>query len=393
MKNLAFGTIFDNLLGLDARTLRVRTVLYALLYDGIVVSDSWLLTNAGLHDLLGQADGVELLRGGIIIPMLRSDMPQLSLRRQHHADRPGLLHGFINDPHISTLVDTNSLRGGQGPLLYDPKEVGANYRRLSDRLMQYDALAANGLYEESVSKVTHRFAQAAIKSENTNTNTFVKDEVCPLLAPDQAAKLMELVRAPYSLALPTLYGQGVVAPAEFRGHEILRAILGDGRAIGQVMINEGNLGDLTGSYKLTVNDRLASWLVNPQTLETITAAELLMLRDHMDRQEAQLALTAYLAVPSQQNWELLASALEKFLKGASNELFNSRLRQNQIDGDPATSDQLEVKGSPHHVVVGSDQQAPMELADMPTTPKSTEQSEPVQIIGRSAMLPADPPAD
>ena len=379
-KTLAFGTIFDNLLGLDARTLRVRTVLYALLYDGITVSDSWLLTNPGLHDLLSQPDGVELLRAGVIIPMLRSDMPKLDIRRQHHADKPGSLHGFVDNPALAALIDQN----GQA-LYYEPKEVSGNYRRLSDRLMQHDALTANGLSEESVAKVINRFADAAAKGEATNTNTFVKDSVCPLLEASQADKLMELARAPYSLALPTLYGQGIVAPAEFRGHEIMRALFGGGRQVGQLLLNEG----LDGEYKLVVNDRLVSWLLSPQTLVSITAGELTQLRDHFERQEAQLALAAYLAVPSEQNWQLLAISLEKFLKGAANQLFQSRLRQNQIDGDPSTSDQLEIKGQPHHVVVGADQNAPMELADMPAQHKNDEEPESVRIVGRSAMLPAD----
>lgn len=384
-KTLAFGTIFDNLLGLNARTLRARTVLYALLYDGITVSDSWLLTNTGLHDLLEQPDGVELLRAGVIIPMFRADMPKLDIRRQFHVDKPGSLHGFIDKPHFAALIDQNAQ-----PLYYDLKEVSGNYRRLSDRLMQHDALAANGLNEESVAKVIGRFAQAAASGERTDNNTFVKDVVCPLLEASQAAKLMDLARAPYSLALPTLYGQGIVAPPEFRGHEIMQSLFGGTRQVGQLLLNEG----LDGEYKLTINDRLASWLLSPETLVSITASELAQLRDHVERQEAQLALAAYLAVPSEQNWQLLAIPLEKFLKGAANQLFQSRLRQNQIDGDPSTSDQLEIKGQPHHVVVGADQNAPMELADMPSQPKSNEEPESVKIVGRSAMLPADlPPTD
>ena len=63
---LAYGLIFDNLLALSAQETRRLINLYALLYQGLVVSDSWMLTNQGLQDVLSSPDGSLLISEGII---------------------------------------------------------------------------------------------------------------------------------------------------------------------------------------------------------------------------------------------------------------------------------------------------------------------------------------
>lgn len=390
-RNIAFGLIFDNLLNLDLRTTRVRTALYAILYDALAVSDSWLLTNAPLQQMLLAPDGVELLKAGIITPMLRTDMPKLNTRAQVHRDKPGSLHGFNDNPELIQLVDNYCV-----PRFYEPKDVGANYRRLADRLMQPDALSSNGLSERSVGIIVGRFALALANKEATGTNTFVKDDVCPLLGDEsQAAILMDLARAPYSLNLPSLYGQGIVAPENFRGHDILRALFNQGRQVGELLVGAATV---SGDFKRNISDRLVGWLLSAETLESLTAAELAMIRSHPDRVAAQVALSSYLASPNAENWVSLADAMERYLKAASNDLFNQRVRQEQVKADPKNSDLTALEGGDHLVTVGNDQSQPMQLADLPQAPTAepnTAEAIAVQIVGRSGLLPAavQPPAE
>ena len=383
MRSTASALIFDNLLGLTAEQLRVQTALYAIVYDSLTVSDSWLLTNKSLQDMLLLPDGVELLRAGIIKPMLNEEV-SLGQRHQQFLNNPALIHGFSENPALVKLIEEQVT----DPLFYNGAQVGANYQRLWSLLMNEAMMSKLGMTEQAIRIVLETFAIGQAAGQITSTNTFVKDKVFPLVevavSGAQAELLMEIARAPYALNLPTLYNFGVVAPSSFRGHEILRKLNLQGRETGELAIGQ-QLS--VGQFQVTIHNRLVSWLLSAPTLASLTPQELAAIRGSSKRPYFQQTLGHYLKTPSQSNWTLLSAGLESYLTDASQELFNSRRRRDEIKGDPTTADQVSVEGSTHQVKVDSGDGRPLSLSDLPSA-SSNEQD--IQIVGRSNVLPTVP---
>lgn len=311
---LAYGLIFDNLLGLSAQEIRRLVNLYALLYQGLVVSDSWMLTNQGLQEVLSTADGHLLIREGIITTARRTSTSSLTdFLAQATKKR---MHGVVATPEFTQRIDAI----GAQDLSFDLAEVGPAYQAMAAQVLKPEFLISFGMSEEGIRMAEREYGNGRQAGVDVNTNTFVKDTVCPLLSQNDAELLMEAVRAPYSLNLPNVLGTGIVGPQGFRGDRILAALRGQTVPVGNVDLGE------VGTWSTTLRDPMVGWLLNEE-LSHLTVEELVIVRSTSRRDDYLRALNMFMQVPTDGNWRTLEARLDGYLRKAGHDVFQSRQRK------------------------------------------------------------------
>ncbi len=381
----AFGLIFDNLLGFDLLTLRRLTNLYALLYERLLTSDSWLVTNVALQALLQERDGVELLRGGIVAPVRRDKFGSFAafLTDARASARP--MHGLCASDDFAALLD----REVRDPLTFSLREVGAAYVAMAERVLDEAVLVSLGVAETSAAIVAHLLREAKAAGVDWKTNTWIKDRVCPQLPEGDAALVMEAARAPYGLNLPAnVLHSGIAGPEGFRGDLILAALKGETRMLAGVGATQAD-AVVDAAFQARVGDALVNWLLSSSVLEELTAEDLARARSTSNRDEYLTGLTVFLSSPDQINWDHLVTALERYLRAAAQEVFDAWRRSGRLHTDPPDG-QIIVEGATTIRIVRPDR--PVELSGVrgATTVGTTLEVEPVQVIGRTLAVPLAP---
>lgn len=328
---IGWGVVADNLLvrsernpqGYTVEDLRAALNTYALLYPTVAVPDSWLATNSLLQTILSSGDGTELLQGGVVTVALRDSFDTVG---DFFATRtPQNLHGFCATPQFAQIVDSCATSVLRFPI----SEVGAAYQQMASEVLSEDVLRRLGVSEPSVEIVRR---EVALHPEATSNNTFVKDEVCPLLPEEDAELVMNAVRAPYHINLPNLLGTGIVAHAGFSGDRVLAALRGQSVERGMIEVVSGVTPN--SPFVATFEDPLVLWLLD--VVGTMTAAELNAARGSSEFSQQFAALQHYLnqkdMVEAQVAWYQYERLLERYLRDAAEAVW--RMRQSVVgEGD------------------------------------------------------------
>lgn len=381
----AFGLIFDDLLRFDLRTTRRLTNLYALLYRSLMISDSWAFSNPAFQAMLTDRDGIELLRGGVIVPVRRDKFGSFAefLTAQRAAPKP--IAGLCATPEFAELLDRESPRVITFPLA----KIGAAYTAMAERVLSEEILVRLGVSEASAATVAQMLVKAKKENVDWRNNTWIYKVVLPQLSEGDRDRVMEVARAPYALNLPTnILRSGIVGPDGFRGDQILAALQGQQRTVASVgAVPAGHVVDL--AFHAGVGDALVNWLLSNEVLEELTAEDLALARSTSNRLLYLAELTAFLASPDQATWQGLVVALEKYLQVAAQEIFDAWRRTGRMQVDPVDG-QIVVEGSTVIRIVRPDR--PVELSGVAAQgvePQETRlEVQPMQVIGRTLVVPA-----
>jgi len=379
---LAYGIIFDNLLKIPTATLRAMVNLYALLYEAVLTNDSFLMTNDRLQELLMTADGTELLRNGIIIPLRRDTVGSFAELRKLLEEKK-MAH-FCATPKFANFLD---LHAQTRP--FPMSEVGSAFKAMSARILEPEVLHAFGISEKSI-EIALRAIQAAKDRGVTNMdNTFFYEQVCPLLPSPENDLLNELVRAPYGLNLPSLLKTGIVGPEGFRGDQVLAALRGKTKKTTTLGVT-GADQVVKSLYTSNISDPLINWLLSEEIISTMSSEELSAARSTSNRLEYLTKLTQFLADPNQLNWAVLSKSLLDYLHMAGKEVFRLRSRRDQITTEPAEGD-VRIEGG-NSLRLISDQPVELRGIDASAEPDlSGLEIRPLQVIGNTFNVP-DPEA-
>lgn len=356
--------------------------LYALLYETLIVNDSWLLTNAALQEILSARDGVELLRSRVIIPARRDTAATFA--EVHAQARAKNMYGLTATDAFTGFLDV----AVPAPIIFSMKEVAAAYVAMSGRVLERDVLIRLGVPEADAEKAVRIIADAVAKGVPTTTNTFVKDVICPQLDAAAAGLVMEAARAPYALNLPAnVLKSGIVGPEGFRGDAILAVLRGGVREVGTLGVVPGSsLAD--GAFRATVGDALVNWLLGPEVLERLTAEELAAARGSSHRGVYLAALQIFLGAPSQVAWDALAGSLGKYLRTAADDVFRMWMRAGKIGVGPMEGE-LVVEGA--QTIRIRTPGTPVELSGIAgATPDAVLEVEPVKVLGKTLAVPVAP---
>lgn len=315
-RRLAYGLIFDNLLDLTLVELTRLFNLYALLYEGIVCSDSWIVTNGALQQILSRQTGHLLVQNGVIVFARRNSVTSFADFLELARGRK--MHGLTaSDQFVASL---DAMR--PGIIEFSLEQVGAAYRRFASQVLEPEFLHRLGVSEPAAEQVQWIIRTEAQMGVDVHTNTFIKDVVCPQLREKADADLvMEAARAPYGLNLPNVLGTGMVGPRGFRGDMVLAALRGQARSVGAV-----DIGSSDAIWATTFSDPMVSWLVNEQ-LGDLTPEELILARSGSRRQDYLTALGHYMTLPGPQHWQELTIKLEAYLREAGTAVFKQRSAQ------------------------------------------------------------------
>lgn len=388
----AMGLIYDNLdsqgnhlqaEGKDFETTKGLTALYALLYDDIAISDSWLLTNAPFQRMLSTRDGIELITQGIITPLRRDTA-------QSYADffaqcQAKKMHGLSATPEYVAALDAEPVRNRTRT--FELKQVVANYTAMSQQVLSPSVLLSFGISEQANEIIQKRIQQAKDSDEQWHTNTFVKDVLCPLISEHEAALLMELARAPYSLNLPSVLGIGVIGRDDFRGDQILAALSSNPKNVGSIDIKKSVA---EAAYNNSIDNPLIKWLLSDEILQDLTAEELVICRSPEERNTYLDKLQRFLALSSKEAWDELVTELTVYLRKAAEDLFRYRAQKNKHITEPtegvivvegSTSIRLQRPGKPVDLTgVSLPSKAPNDLI-------VTVQEAALSVIGKTVTLP------
>jgi len=353
--------------------LRRELNLYALLYESLLVSDSWLMTNAALQHILLGAGGEELLASGVLRPVRRDTEDSMASFFAGQMARPAdqRMHGLCATDHFAAFVDQHS----EDPdLTFSMDAVRSGYGEMSRRVLSPEVMTSFGVSDAGAELVDHMCREAG---EGANTNTFVKDVVCPELLVVDAEYVMELARAPYSLNLPSVLGTGIIGPEGFRGDQIMAALRGeDVQSGGSVSIGD------EGDFRAVITDPQVAWLFG-DVLETLTVEEILAARSAFGRRTYLHSLQNYLASPSKLVWTNLSILLESFLREAAQKIFERRVRQGFITEDPADE----------WVDIEAGDAVRIALPRDPVAMSALAPGEKVQVVGRTYQVPTQPDVD
>jgi hypothetical protein len=324
----AMGLIYDNLLNYDVEQTKRLTALYALIYDSIAISDSWLLTNPSVQAMLSTRDGVELVTQGIIKPLRRNSVGSYDEFHAQAASKK--MHGLCATPGYIALLDSPAVAGHTDTFNF--KQVAANYTSMSQEVLEPTVLAGFGISDEANAKIQARIRLAKTNGEMWNTNSFVKDVLCPLVEEKEAVLLMELARAPYNLNLPSVLGLGVVGPDDFSGDKVLAALGGNTTKVGSVDIKKSVA---EAAFSNSISNPLITWLLSDGILQSLTSEELVICRSPEERRTYLEKLQIYLTSSSKEAWDQLILDLTKYLTKAAEDLFRYRAHKNNEIIEPA----------------------------------------------------------
>ncbi len=299
----AFGVLFDNLIpGQSVDRVWRGIVLNALLYDRMIISDSWLMTNEPLQGILRLPEGRLLLRESILVGARRDTAPSFA---EFLAVSQGKMHGITASPEFAQMLD---LEAGPHALTFPAAQIGANYKKMAGRVLAPDFLMMLGVSEESAA-IVDRLLRANASSD---TNTYVKEIVCPALPVAEQNLVMDIARAPYSINLPDLLGCSMICHPEFRGDQVLAALRqSPSHAIGSVEVSSpANL--LLGQFVRQVDDPRIGWLLS-EGIGWLSAENICVFRSSTLRDAYLEALKTFFASPSEAAWGMLFEALTAYL--------------------------------------------------------------------------------
>lgn len=372
-----FGLIFDNLLGFSTQELRRLINLYALLYDRMLVSDSWTLTNAALKENLESRSGVELLRSGIIVPVRRDTMDSFAAFLVNAREKK--MHGLIATDKYAALLDREA-RSEK----FVMKVVADSYRQMSEAVLREETLVSLGISEESAALVRHLITEARVRGEATDTNSFLKDSVEPRLAQNERPRFWEIARAPYSLNLPAVLGSGIIGPKDFRGDQILAALYG-GRKRSNIIVEAAGTSVSTGTLVYVETDPLACWILSEEVLKSITPEELAAARDTENRLEYLVALDAEVSGHTVETWNAYIAAFQKYFRTAGETVFRMRVHSDALETEPGEDASVEVESDGAiHIKPPSEH---VLITAMPEEKKIITADHHIQVIGREVSIP------
>jgi hypothetical protein len=318
----AFGVFLDNLLEQDGlqtpRQTKALLFLYAVLYEGVIVSDSWLMTCRGLRAMLQQPDAEQLFACGGLVPLLRDTAK--SYTDFFETAREKRLHALIDDPAFMSKLDAMTKNR---VVSFNLGQISSAYTAMSKQVLSADVLLALGATAETVATVQ--------RIGIGDTNSHVKDVICPAIAdPVQSQLVMDAARAPYSLNIPVNLGSSIAGPNNYEGHKVLAAMRGPKRNLAGVdIISPKNVASQL-VYSATITDAQVHWMLREETLAAMTAEDMAELRSHAERKPYLSALANYLTTPDRAHWEPLAVALENYLSKAANTLIHRWMQTNRF---------------------------------------------------------------
>lgn len=191
----AFGLIYDNLLEHDAQRTWEDTVLLGLLYRCGIYSDSWSATNRGLKEVLMGFPGGHLLLAEGVLRIARRDTAE-SFAGFLAQSRTKKMHGLIDDGGDAYAAFLDRHANGHLLVFSGPK-VGNSYREMSAKVADVNLLTAIGMSPASAELAVKIIEEAKNAGTYQDTNTFIKDHVCPCLQKDADRELaMTAFRAP-----------------------------------------------------------------------------------------------------------------------------------------------------------------------------------------------------
>lgn len=327
-----FALIFDNLLGYEPVELKRLLNLYALLYDRLLVSDSWIMTNGSLQTALQEHTGVELLRGGVVVPVRRDTVQ--SWRDFFEQCQKKNMHGLCaTDPYVSFLDSVVPQ-----PQTFSMTTVAASYGFMTGRVLEPDILMSIGISEQSALLVQKILKEGKDAGKDTNNNTFLKEQIQPQLPTHEQELFWLAARSPYQLNLPQVLGSGIVGPKGFQGDKILAALKAHTRGVGEVQIlpvNEAPLASAeSGVMSSTITNPLICWLFSPAVLEKITPEELAAARSTSEREVYIRALDAEVQQHNPNHWAAYFSAFEKYFTDAATIVFQMWVATGKLGMDP-----------------------------------------------------------
>lgn len=370
----AFGLVFDNLLQHDARQTRKDLMLYALLNGAVLCPDSWFMTNGALQSVLMAPDGVTLLRD-VLVPVRRDSVDSFKLLHEQVTAKK--MFGLCATDEFVGFLDREAVRIAPFAL----SEVGASYKRMSRACLAPETLIALGVSEASAITVDRLVQEAG---DRADTNTFVKDDVCPHLAEADRELTMQIARAPYGLNLPTLLGSGIAGPLDYRGHEILAALKQKERTTATLNVT-GAGRSLGEAFHASLGDAAVNWLFSDGVLEQMTAEDLVSARATSDRSIYLDRLADFLAKPEASNWSALVAAMTAYLQKAANEVMDRWLKSGRFGNEPGEG-QITIEGANTLKIITPSK--PVELSGVASaTVERTLSVSSMQVVGRTLSVP------
>jgi hypothetical protein len=385
MKNLGtlgYGLIFDNLKCYSIEKTRWLLNKFALLYEGLPVSDSWILTNGSLKAIIQGRAGGELLRNGIIIPARRDTAGSILELLQKEQAKETPMHGIVATPDYAALVDKETPES----LIFKLKDVGQAYKTLSTRMLEIDVLLTLKISEHSAILARKIIDEGRDSGKDIHTNTFIKDIVCAQLLPQDQALFMEIFRAAYELNLPNYFSTGVVGPEGYRGDEMLSVIKSSQHDVGTVDVQR-NIEEVQGFVSETDNP-FVCWLFSDGVLANLTVEELVIARSTSNRQEYLSALSRQLAEPNSENWERWVSCFLRYYEEAGKEVFDYQRKTNTVSSEPGLDFVINVKGG-RNIVIQAMNEKPVMMSGVQETSAMTKTIEvdPVKILSKTIAIP------
>lgn len=331
MKNIsdpgheAFGIFLDNLYPISVDEMRMRINQFAIFNECILVSDSFLCSNSRLQRLLQTSYGQELLKNGIIVPLLRdnvSSFGELALSQKQ------TLTGYCATTDFMAMIDQIAhLRA------FPLKLVASTYTEMSGRLLQPEILSKFGISEIGIYNSLNAIRAAKLDGTFKPTNSFFYDNIKPLMSGKEGVKMLELIRAPYRLNLPSLLKTSIAAHQDFNSNEIIAALRGNMRRMTTIGLAEA-VKEVKVPYRSQINDPVINWLMSKKTLASMTVEDLILIRSSGSRDQYLQWRTKFSMAESKQNWEVLTTKMKAYLHVAGMELLRRYSNRNEIHEDP-----------------------------------------------------------
>jgi hypothetical protein len=309
----AYGLILDDLLGYDTRTLKILVHLYGLLYESIMSNDSWLMTNKALQALLRDPGGSQLLTNNIIVPLRRDTAGSFVEFRTQCIQKK--MANVCATEDMARFLDAHAK-----PRVFQLSEVTQAYEQMSRAIFEPKVLTALGLSSDAAARVHSVITDARKHGVVTDTNSFMYQQVRPLLSFREQALFMEIARAPYSLNIPHLIGSGMIGPQGFRGDVILSTLRESEKKVGAIHVVAAD-GSVQVPFMAHMDDPYIHWLFSQETLATMTAEQLLAARSTENRKEYLSKQALFLENPSAENWQKLIPAMTAYFQKAAQEVF------------------------------------------------------------------------
>jgi hypothetical protein len=370
---MGYGLFLDNLLYYPLDKLRELLNKFILLYQGVLMPDSWLLTNVPLQEII-RGGGEILMHEQLLIPVMRDNVG--SFHEFLEIKRKEGMSGLCATDEFAMRID-HALSKIQ-PLNFNLGIVRENYKALSQKVLQPEFLVKAGVGQETAHLIDKIIMSAQAAGQDIYTNTFIKDRVCPQLPESDRDWVMEIARAPYNLNLPSLIGAGIAGPEGFRGDKILAALQGQTVTRGSLDISPAE-EDIV--FSRPINDAFVNWLFSPAILKGLTPEELVMVSKRSEKAEYLKDLASYLEEPTIDRGLRLAASFMAYFRKGGEEVFRQKIKAEAGFNEPDVDVSFELAGS--EIIHVRTPHQPIDI-----NPVSRDVSvETLQIVGRAIRVP------